>query len=832
MTTTDNLEYINKPQGVSDELFRRQLELENEGIQLGISKYQDTMLEAYKTNTVSSLPIGIRMVSNCIEPFVVEYKKKLLMKNGGSTKAKIVKFFEESGLDAYEIAFVATKTILNYAKSKENSATTIAKTIVIRLTDEMNYVNYTRDYKAYVKAVEEAKKFSTKGRIMVALKHVMEQKGIKPVQVEKELEITLGLELIYLFVSATGLVDLVDDMDERTKKTTKRLLPSDGLLEKLDNSFGETELIEPIHMPMLIKPRDWVSPTEGAFYSLKKNLKDNLCILKGTKSRPGSKEQMKLFKQADMSSFYKAVNGIQKTAWKINSAVLEVASNMWKSNIEVGDSMPQVSPKPPLKPWSIPLEDKERWEEYKKNNPETVKKYFAEATQFYNEDVRFRSKRTAVEEKLITARRFKGEKEIYFTWNADWRGRLYPMQGHLNPQGDDLAKALLMFAEGKQVTTKGLYWYRVHGANVWGEDKVSFDDRVKWVLDNEEMLIRIAQDPYVNKEWMKADKPFCFLAFTFEYVAWLDDNTLPLRVPVAMDGSNNGLQHFSALLRDPVGGLYTNVIPNKGGTPEDIYNVVLQKVLTQIREEDHIYKEILLEVVNRKVVKTPCMTLSYGVTYMGMRDQVFTELEKKLKKEYSKDQIVVMTKYVTDLTYAAIRTTVKAAVVAMDYFQDLAKTVSKEFEKPIIWKTPIGFPVVQKYVKSTSKRINTFMGKTRIRVNIAENTNKINTQKQALGVSPNLIHSLDACALQMTVLRLLDKGITSIALIHDSYGTHAEDIETLNKELREAFFELYNKDIFNTLVDGILDGAEVDCVRPELGDMDISLVKESPYFFA
>ncbi|MDV7397374.1 DNA-directed RNA polymerase, partial [Arthrospira platensis SPKY1] len=82
----------------------------------------------------------------------------------------------------------------------------------------------------------------------------------------------------------------------------------------------------------------------------------------------------------------------------------------------------------------------------------------------------------------------------------DWRGRVYaiPM---FNPQGNDMVKGLLTFAKKVPVGIDGGYWLAVHGANCAGIDKVSLEDRVKWVNDNEANIIASAEAPLDFTWW-------------------------------------------------------------------------------------------------------------------------------------------------------------------------------------------------------------------------------------------------------------------------------------------------------------------------------------------
>jgi DNA-directed RNA polymerase len=50
--------------------------------------------------------------------------------------------------------------------------------------------------------------------------------------------------------------------------------------------------------------------------------------------------------------------------------------------------------------------------------------------------------------------------------------------------GADIARGILEFAEGKALGDEGLYWLKVHLANVMGKDKLPFIERAQYVDDN------------------------------------------------------------------------------------------------------------------------------------------------------------------------------------------------------------------------------------------------------------------------------------------------------------------------------------------------------------
>jgi DNA-directed RNA polymerase len=80
----------------------------------------------------------------------------------------------------------------------------------------------------------------------------------------------------------------------------------------------------------------------------------------------------------------------------------------------------------------------------------------------------------------------------------------------------------------------------------------------------------------------------------------------------------------------------------------------------------------------------------------------------------------------------------------------------------------------------------------------------INPQKQASAFPPNFIHSLDASHMMLSALACHKQNIT-FASVHDSYWTHACDVDKMNSILRNAFVRLHSEDIMKKLRDEFLE---------------------------
>lgn len=95
---------------------------------------------------------------------------------------------------------------------------------------------------------------------------------------------------------------------------------------------------------------------------------------------------------------------------------------------------------------------------------------------------------------------------------------------------------------------------------------------------------------------------------------------------------------------------------------------------------------------------------------------------------------------------------------------------------------------------------------------------------------------MDAAAMVLTAAELADAGITNLAMIHDSYGTHACDTTFLNTVLRKVFVDMYRARPLQALREEVLTQCpEIADDLPELprdGTLDLQQVMKSDFFFA
>lgn len=800
---------------------RDQLLLEDDLILQGADRYTTSTTSAQDQGRGADTGYGQRLLINLLRPVAQGLQE---FSNSGARKhgkyRKITK-----AIDPEVMAYIGLKTVLN-SLHLPRSVTQVALDIGLYLEDEQRFSSFKETNPEYYKVVmQDFKRKNTKA--YRHLRNVMavtsKKKGLEWDAWTKETRLGVGSVVLDQVVAHTDLVTIQKKQIKKNKYTHIVSASMDAV--KWIEGYNEyASLLHPYTKPCIIEPDDWSSVTSGGYWSEAMRLRNP--FIKGL-----SGEALKFVESHDLTRVFKAVNSIQRTPWTINKEVLEVMQTMWASNNAI--SLPKKEPSeiPKFRVDTPPKEmDTETFQEF------LVWK--AKVSQMYTDEISRSSRAYEVARIIKMAANYAKYDALWFVYQCDFRGRGYASSSGLNPQGSDYNKALLRFKDGKALGVNGLYWLAVHGSNCYGVDKVSFDQRVAWTTENLDSIRKVKEDPVsMAYFWEEADNPYMFLSFCMEYAdAVKDPEGFISYIPVGMDGSCNGLQNFSALLRDKVGGQATNLMPSE--QPADIYKQVAQKCFEKLKEMPHsdLKMEWLAfadkhDGISRKIAKRPVMTLPYGSTKYSCFGFVVDAL-LEIDRDYFTD-LNAAASYLNDLLWDSISDVVVSARDAMGWLQEVAKLTSQH-NLPMWWVNPVGFPVYQKNTKVDSKRVRTALfGDTRLSIN--QSTDTISVDKQVQGIAPNFVHSLDSAHMWLTVNKAEEHGITSFAMIHDDFGTHAADVELFRNVISHTFVSMYidNDPLYDLYLTASMSLA--DTVIPDLpkkGDLNIEKVIESEYFFA
>lgn len=828
-------------------LWAEQQELEASMASAGRDRFWRKVREARERGEEASTPHGQKLLKSLIVPTAqaIDEFVALAMSGRPGRRHTSVKYFQL--VDSETIAYLALRVLLDSISTSENMVRT-----AVRIGDAIHD-------EALMRAFEKADKLKAKMTVKKAaawttkvqrskLANMMAKRAGVAIEFPEKDRVHVGVKVIEIIRAKTGLIDVV----RATKghhDTVYHVTATEQTLEWIGTATERAESLSPIFYPTVVPPKPWTSPWDGGYWTLKGKL-----TLVKTFNRHYHEE---LFHLAPRE-VYSAVNAVQETPWKVNTKVLAVLKEAYDSEGSIG-KLPARELPLPMKPEDIAT------------NETALKDWKRAAAKVHSYNARVKSKRLQVRMTIEVADRFADKPAMYFPQQLDFRGRMYSVPMFLNPQGADFAKGLLTFANGKRIgdSEQGPGWLAIHGANVFGYDKASLEDRVEWVEQNEERILSVAADPWgpALEWWSNCDKPWQFLAFCFEWAGFKSTGLdYVSSLPVALDGSCNGLQHYSAALRDPVGGKAVNLLPAE--KPQDIYaevaEVVKRKLAVLARPNGPAFEtdgrfELLTKQgldlrrlatlwldfgVDRKVTKRAVMTLPYGATQFSCREFIEQAIRDKLEGGKrspfafgTKDGIFEASLFLQPLVWEAIGEVVRAARIGMDWLKTCAKMAAKE-GLPVCWTAADGFLVFQSYHDHRARRVETFLDGAVLKLTLTEELPEIDKRLMAQGIAPNWVHSMDATALRMYVNLAKQNGVQHFALVHDSYGTVAADVAMMSACLREAFIDLYTErdpleDFRVSIAEVLSDKAILQLPRvPARGDLDLTLVRGADFFFA
>ncbi len=607
---------------------------------------------------------------------------------------------------------------------------------------------------------------------------------------------------------------------------------SDEVLEFLTN-YNDNDvrgIMDKQAGAMLCPPEDWTALHDGGYLTPRRKMISPLMSLQGIRKseRPRLRTE---FTAERMPMVFEAGNYMQSQAFRIHEPTLRAMRRLWESGGGVLGVPDKSGPKRPECP--VP----EYW--VKDGAPEEELRAFQEwkrkATAYYEE---LRTWRGKVRELggFLKVSAACGDGPVWFPMYLDRRGRWY-YRGSPNPQGSDLAKSVLHFAEKKPLGRDGVFWLKVAVANHFGYDKERFVDRARWTEQHWAAIERALDAPEDYPEVWGNDAPWCMFSAAWELRAALASGRPELYttgIAVHMDATCSGLQHFSALLRDPVGGQYVNLIDEeKCGPKQDIYARVAANAQRAMQADLASNESGLAEMaawwlktgITRSMAKKPVMTYVYGATLLGTSSFIREYIENETDEEWpDPTQSYLYAQYAAQKLFQGIAATVPSAEYAMRWLRDVAK--EQPSGRRMEWRAPTGFLVQHDYRKSNDKKV--FIRSCGLQaVLVRELTDDTAPLQMQNAVAPNFVHALDASHLTLTALKMRDAGLSMVG-IHDSFGTHACDVPALHRCTREAFRDIYqNKNILGEFLWDVQSVRDV----PMRGTLDISQVLESEFFF-
>lgn len=799
-----------------DITIEHQIELENLMSARGREKFIINNKRAEESGRGSETTYARRLIPEFLQPLsdaVVDYVNSSVPGRGAKYRKMI------AGVQPEQAAYFTLRTVFNALVANKNIQS-IASYIGMMIEDEQKFTKFQDEHREYYNAImEDFKKRGTKNyrhmhRVLTIQANKREVRWADWTQRERA---QVGCKMLDLLVRTTDLIEVFTRQSGGKYETVVR--PTAKCVKWIEEHVEFASMLNPELLPCIIPPDDWTTPDQGGYYT--PAVRSRTKLIKTRNS-----EHLRILRRSDLTNVMNAVNSLQKVPWKVNKDVRAVMLDVWNKNLRTGMPASQ-----PLEIPVCPLPANLKKEDMTEDETKVFTSWKLEAAHAHTAEKERISRCFQLVRVMKTASAFTQFDKFYFPVQGDFRCRLYCTSPGFSPQGPNFGKGVIHFANGKRVGDRGEKWLLIHGASKFGYDKDSYKDRIHKIQEHHDEILQTVEDPLSHRDfWGNADKPWQFLAWCYEYAGLCKDgHDFVSYLPIANDGTCNGLQHFSAMLRDPIGGRATNLLPSN--KPSDIYQDVADIVLRKLQEcTDPLAKAWIDFGITRKLTKKPVMTLPYGSTRQNCTKSTFAFILEHDRDFFGKQPFQAAL-FLTPFIWDSIGEVVVSARSAMDWLQKCASILSKK-NIPILWHTPLGFPAYQASWKTECKQFNTQIN-GRFQFKFGSWTDELSTYKQKSGISPNFVHSMDATHLMMTVNAARKEGIVDIACIHDDYGTHAADTDRFQKIIREQFVKLYSE--HDPLNDFKKEQEEAHGVElpyaPAKGSLDLTAVTRSPYFF-
>lgn len=762
------------------------------------------------------LKLGFQLVVDKLNEYYTSQLK--------TSNQKVVQNLLHLIADDMEVVGYTVLTLCINNSINNRPITTTANQIVGRLRDIYLLNRLKKENpKLHTYLGDKFRRASKRDKQRLIKKHIEKLYKLGEEADDRALMVRLGTTLINLVELSGANIIEVKKITQAHNKTVNVIALTTQAQEIITNlEYSDIPMGTINKLPMIVEPKDWTDNYDGGFYKGKSTL---FTVKSG--------DVGKHLRKQSYPKIYPVINKLQKTAWRVNTGVLEAIKYIFDNNM----IDPLSPPKAPKLFGDLPTRDKYTWQDF-------IKESDYEKWHDFNrerEDITIRmtaegSKRLELIYTIAVAERMKEYATLYYPYMMDYRGRVYSDVNFLTPQGQHYTKSMLEFAEGRHLDTAGVRWFKIHTANVYGKDKELYEERISWFDENEQEILKVGTNPldYLSS-WVYSDSPFEYLAAC---MAWVDHLAgKPVHLPIQLDATCSGIQMYSGLLRDKVGAESVNVIGKKRN---DIYQMVADRVDVHLKngnyskwieytDKEGVTKSEYAEPVaksmigniTRSIVKRNVMTVPYSVTRQGMSNQIWDMIDDAtLKgKEFWTGSRWVANKLLTQLNHTAIYEIIDGAKKGQEFLVG----ISKLLDKPATWNGVLyGFPVRQTALALKEKRVKTVYGSLVMNVEVP----KLNKRRQSNSIAPNFIHNIDSTIL----LYCIEHMEQPIGVIHDCFLVHPNDGDAIQHQYKEGFIAVMEADPLRNIQKQLDPEGLVEF--PEYGELDLNEVRDSDYIIS
>ncbi|MGL5583753.1 MAG: DNA-directed RNA polymerase [Cetobacterium sp.] len=626
-------------------------------------------------------------------------------------------------------------------------------------------------------------------------------------------------------------------VSEQVNNREYRLSLSDKWADNINKEKDNTKTNIDSYSPMTVKPLKHTNLTSGKGGYLKATSP----LLKRPVKKSGRVvKSVRDFTDKTAPDYFAFINRVQETPYCVNTKLLNILDHYYAMGMIFNDYPVDINEDLAKADAAKEIETRNKarlkWHTYKgtEYTPLTEGTVRKVESEYYNREEQRCTKTLAL---LDQAEEFSTYEAIYYPIFVDNRGRMYPYaSGCLSYQGDEMSKALLHFANKKEINTDGVdSLFETLANTLKDENGMGLDKRV--LADKSDMAAKWFgehQEAFMNGDWSlffteqnSFEEPVTALAICIELVEFIKDPSYKTGIICHRDARVSGSSIIGTALRDKEVMEMTSVLDwSYDGFLGDAYTTTALSALKMCLEKaeagDELAEGILCfkdVLFTRKVFKHVVMTFcSYGLTEHSLREYNSEQLDWKeelsLKHKKLFDEIMIEA--------------LAVALPACDAYLKKAKMAGGEVAKRdgmIAFTNPLSkFPVAFTAKRETVRTIEVRQPFKLIQLKISTPTNTPDTRKMGLATAPNIVHALDSSLLYLVET----KAQCELALIHDSVGSHPNDTHSSVCAYAQAMRVLAISDVFNDILEQMKVEHRIELINTAT-NADIMMIEHSKH---
>jgi DNA-directed RNA polymerase len=385
--------------------YDRQVELEKSMRTNGIARYRRLVAKAQKNRDESSIRTVSTMLQEALEATAVAVKAFYDEADSGKAGKRSTAYPLMKGLEPEVIAFLTAKVALD-GISRQRSLQSVAKQVGRAMEDELWFRAFDEQKPHLWRSITQSlmdEMVGSKQR-QSKLRRSVDRYSIDVEPWSAEQVHFVGMKGLELLIDTTGMFEIVTYNQGATQKVTV-FKAKPETLKWIMGADAACEVMSPVYTPMVVPPADWTTPFDGGYISN--------TVRRAPLVQTRNAAYLEELANHEMPAVYAAVNAIQRTPWRVNSAILDVVRVLWQAESEVGGLPSPRSEEVP--PFPADKEDKEAVQAWKR-----------ESCLVHQGNGKRRSRRILCGKAIFVAEQFKTEAAIYFPQYCDFRGRIYP----------------------------------------------------------------------------------------------------------------------------------------------------------------------------------------------------------------------------------------------------------------------------------------------------------------------------------------------------------------------------------------------------------------------